>query len=379
MNESFGARMRQHRQQRKVPLRTIAEQTKIKLSMLEGLEKDDISQWPAGIFRRAYVRSYANAVGLDPDTVVREFLEQHPEPVEVVESQADQSGPPVTRFRSMVGSALERLRRGSAPDSKPEAELPPLAPPVVAASAVVAPPVQAPPVEAPAAVATPVRNVSVATVGRDEPTHPDWLAAARVCTELGRVQRLSDVKPLLRDAAGIAGAVGLIVWVWDSAAAELKPALSHGYSSKVMARLRGVTRDEDNLTAAAFRSGETLAVSGEGRGAGALAIPLMAPSECVGVLAIELPRGSEQSPQIRAVATFFAAMLAQLFAGQPASSPATSPASRPASPSSSEPDAVSALGAYPADQMLPATSCGRNDGPLIVRAWHRWAYFDAED
>src|SRR6187401_560456 len=138
MSESFGARMRQHRQLRKVPLRTIAEQTKIKLSLLEGLENDDISQWPAGIFRRAYVKSYANAVGLDPDTVVREFLEQHPEPVEVPEPQADQAGPPATRFRSMVGSALERLRRGNSPESKPEAELPSPAAPAMAAPAVVA-------------------------------------------------------------------------------------------------------------------------------------------------------------------------------------------------------------------------------------------------
>jgi len=88
MSESFGARMRQHRQLRKVPLRTIAEQTKIKLSLLEGLENDDISQWPAGIFRRAYVKSYANAVGLDPDTVVREFLKQHPELVVLFVFQA---------------------------------------------------------------------------------------------------------------------------------------------------------------------------------------------------------------------------------------------------------------------------------------------------
>jgi len=334
--------MRQHRQNRKIPLRTIAEQTKIKLSMLEGLEKDDISHWPAGIFRRAYVRSYANAVGLDPDTVIREYLEQHPEPVEVPDPPVDHAGPPATRFRSLVGSALGRLRRASGVESGPlRAELPP-------------PPAPAPvPATVPATAPAPVspRAVSVATAGRHEPPPPDWLAAARICTELGRAQRLSDVKPLLREAAGITGAVGLIVWVWDAAAAELRPALAHGYSTKVMARMRGVTRDADNLTAAAFRSSETLAVSGDGHGAGALAVPLLAPSECVGVLAIELPRGSEQSPPIRAVATFFAAMLAQLFAGEPASSPA---ASSPAS--SSEAGEVSELAAYPGDRMLPATS-----------------------
>ena len=351
MSESFGARMRQHRQSRKVPLRTIAEQTKIKLSMLEGLEKDDISQWPAGIFRRAYVRSYANAVGLDPDAVVREFLEQHPEPVEALETPVDQPGAPPTRFRSLVGSAFEKLRRGHAPEVRAEVKSPEVR------SAQVRPaevkldevrPVAATPPPAPAVAS----EVSVATSGRQQPRTPDWLAAARVCTELGRVQRLNDLKPLLREAAGIVGAVGLIVWVWDAAALELRPALVHGYSSKVMSRMRGVARDADNLTAAAFRSAETLAVAGEGSGSGALAIPMLAPSECVGVLAIELPRGSEQSAPIRALATFFAAMLAQLFSGEQASSSA----SQPASPQSSGSDEPSPVPAYPADSILPATS-----------------------
>jgi hypothetical protein len=343
MSESFGARMRQHRQVRKIPLRTIAEQTKIKLSLLEGLEKDDISQWPAGIFRRAYVRSYANAVGLDPDTVVREYLEQHPEPVEVVEPP-NHAGTAPTRFRSLVGSALGRLRRGAATESRPPEPLQAIeaAPPLEAP-----PPIDLPPPRPP--------RVSVATSGREEPKSPDWLAAARVCTELGRVQRIADMKPLLRDAAAVAGAVGLIVWIWDSAAAELKPALAHGYSNKVMARMRGVARDADNLTAASFRSGETLAVSGDGTGASALAVPLLAPSECVGVLAMELPRGSEQSPPTRALATVFAAMLAQLFAGEPASSPETPSSSAGASPSSGSGE-VPGLAAYPGDRMLPATS-----------------------
>ena len=58
MPDSFGTRLRQQREQRQISLTTIAEQTKIKMSLLEGLERDDISQWPIGIFRRAFVRSY---------------------------------------------------------------------------------------------------------------------------------------------------------------------------------------------------------------------------------------------------------------------------------------------------------------------------------
>lgn len=65
--------MRRERERRQIGLDAISESTKISTSLLEGLERDDISRWPPGIFRRSFVRSYAEAVGLDPDSVVREF------------------------------------------------------------------------------------------------------------------------------------------------------------------------------------------------------------------------------------------------------------------------------------------------------------------
>ena len=80
MAESFGARMRERREQQQISLIAISEQTKIKLSLLDALEHDDVSQWPTGIFRRAFIRAYARAVDLDADIIVREFLERHPDP-----------------------------------------------------------------------------------------------------------------------------------------------------------------------------------------------------------------------------------------------------------------------------------------------------------
>ncbi|PYR57439.1 MAG: hypothetical protein DMF91_19450, partial [Acidobacteria bacterium] len=40
-----------------------------------------MSHWPAGIFRRAFIRAYAQAIGLDPAVVVGEFLEIYPDPI----------------------------------------------------------------------------------------------------------------------------------------------------------------------------------------------------------------------------------------------------------------------------------------------------------
>ena len=106
MSSNFCARLRQHREQQELSLAAIADRTKIKASLLEALERGDISHWPPGIYRRAYLRAYANAIGLDADTVIREFLEIYPEPVEIVETP-----PPPSGFRGLVGSAIGSLAR----------------------------------------------------------------------------------------------------------------------------------------------------------------------------------------------------------------------------------------------------------------------------
>jgi hypothetical protein len=83
----------------------------------------------------------------------------------------------------------------------------------------------------------------------------------------------------------------------------------------VLARFGVVNRDDDNATAAAFRSGEPCLVSGAGAGC-ALAVPLLSPGGCTGVLAIELPADSGEMGSTRAVATIVGALLSQLL-GEP--------------------------------------------------------------
>jgi hypothetical protein len=75
---TLGTWLRRERERRGVTLSQISEQTKLSVAILAGLEADDLSRWPGGIFRRAYSRSYATAVGLDPDFVVRRVEEAHP-------------------------------------------------------------------------------------------------------------------------------------------------------------------------------------------------------------------------------------------------------------------------------------------------------------
>jgi hypothetical protein len=335
MAESFGARLRQRREEQQISLTAIADRTKINPSHLEALERDDVSHWPVGIFRRAFIRAYAQAIDLDPDTVVREFLELYPDPDEAPApvpatmpgvDGADMSLGPPTRLRCLMTSAMGSLSQrwtgfaGKRPspldnvenvesvvsiadDASPAAEREPV-------QSMSSDPMVVPPSPPPSSTSAPVLSSEPSPTL--SPTGPDLLAAAHLCTDLGRIYERQEAVPLLERVADILDAVGLIVWAWDAQGTELKPALAHGYSDRVLAQLPKVRRDADNATAAAFRSTQTCIVNGSDEASGAVVVPLMTPGGCVGVFAVELQHGGEQREPVRALATIFAAQLATM-------------------------------------------------------------------
>jgi hypothetical protein len=71
--DAFGPNLRRERLKKGVSLQSIARTTKIPQDLLEGLEQNDFSRWPHGIFARAYVRSYALEIGADADSTVNDF------------------------------------------------------------------------------------------------------------------------------------------------------------------------------------------------------------------------------------------------------------------------------------------------------------------
>src|ERR1044072_5801053 len=104
MEASFGTRLRQQRERHGIALAAIAEQTKIKQSLLQELERDNLSHWPTGIFRRSWVRNYARAIGADEDAVVSELCALYPEEpvtVEEIASALDRAGS-VSRFPGVL-------------------------------------------------------------------------------------------------------------------------------------------------------------------------------------------------------------------------------------------------------------------------------------
>ena len=74
----FGPRMKRLREARGIALRDIADTTKISVRALEALERNEVSRLPGGIFSRAFIRAYAEQIGVDPETTVREFISRFP-------------------------------------------------------------------------------------------------------------------------------------------------------------------------------------------------------------------------------------------------------------------------------------------------------------
>ena len=321
-------------------LADVADQTKIKASLLAALERDDVSQWPSGIFRRSYIRAYARAIGLEPDAVVREFLARYPDPAEESVDPAAPldgempSGRPPIRLRFLIASAFDALpvRRASSPQNKAAVN------PAWAATAGSAADDRGPfetalPEPSLAAADEWSAGNTVASLSHvDEqlqlpgvPTSQTALEAgatgssahelaalAALCARMARTADAAELESVFEGAASLLDALGVILWTWDPQGSALRAVFAHGYPHHVLARLGSVPRDADNAIAAAFRTAETRVVNGGAEATGAVVVPLITAAGCTGVLAFELRHGREQNESVKAFAAIIAAQLATL-------------------------------------------------------------------
>jgi hypothetical protein len=138
--------------------------------------------------------------------------------------------------------------------------------------------------------------------------------AAALCGDLAKVVDTRDVPPLFDRAAAVLSAKGAVLWVADSGGSMLRPSLTHGYSDRVVARLGMLTADADNLTSLAYRSMRPQSVNGGSpESPGAIAVPLLSSTGCVGVLAAET-RQQQPGHDVLPVAQMIAAQFATLVA-----------------------------------------------------------------
>lgn len=130
-SEQFGVRLRREREKRRISLETLAETTKVSVDLWEGLERNDLSRWPSGIFARGFVRDYARVLGLDADAVVDEFCRQFPiadrRTSRIVQAQAELIG----HSPEPIALAAEPLPAGRERRKAPRPELPASSAPVI--------------------------------------------------------------------------------------------------------------------------------------------------------------------------------------------------------------------------------------------------------
>lgn len=165
-------------------------------------------------------------------------------------------------------------------------------------------PVAATPAVPPAPVVADARRAVVPDEALD--------ATAKVCTDLARVKDADELRDALGRAARLLDASGVIVWMTEAGGKSLKPLLTYGYPEEALRRIPTLPRDAGNATAAAFREAVTQVVDATESAPGAIAVPLLVPQGCVGVLAAEIGHGRESAVATRALAQIVAAQLAVL-------------------------------------------------------------------
>ena len=312
METSFGTRLRQQREQRQVSLEDISAKTKIKASLLEGLEGDDLSRWPQGIFRRAYIRAYAQAIGLEPDTVLQQFLALYPEPPEELPLVAPESPKrPPTRLRFLLNAAFGAARQ-AATDARDgyQAKIDHVTRVI---PQYVEPLYEPETIEPDDGAVDTVEQESVEPADLPLPfVQPALADIADLCTRVARASNLTQLEPRLADAVRILNAVGAVLWTWERRKAALRARVSCGYAEDVLARFPVVGRDADNAIGVAFRSGKIAVVGGAHGETGAIAVPLLGPDGCVGVLALEVRHGDERNDVLHAIASIVAAQFVPL-------------------------------------------------------------------
>jgi hypothetical protein len=306
MDRTLGARIRAHREERQISLGTVAAETKIKLSTLEGLENDDVSSWPEPIYRRAYVRAYARVVGLDPEELVREFLEAHPEPVIAPPPEETELENPAwpSEIRRLFNTARAAIptRRVDGANTKTHT------------SASMPTPATAPSESAHASIRREaVSNETTAA----QPLGPNLMQAADVCTRLSAALHRNAIRAVLEDAVSTLGAAGLMIWSWNAYKGAMTPWMAHGYPEALLATMPCISPDSDNGIAVAFRSMEPCVIARGHNVTGAVIVPIVSLGECLGVLALELADGHEESEAVRAFAALLAGHLVPHLSASP--------------------------------------------------------------
>ncbi len=84
MDLFIGTTLSEARKQKKLNLKKIALETKISFRYLQALEAENYDVFPAEVYLKGFLRTYAQYLGLDGDEMVRAYNRQHSQPADLI-------------------------------------------------------------------------------------------------------------------------------------------------------------------------------------------------------------------------------------------------------------------------------------------------------
>lgn len=82
---SYGMYLQAMRVEKGIPIETVAAETRIRAEILRAIEAEDHKHLPDDVFVKGFLKSYAAAIGADPDETLRRFADRRgPLPAEVI-------------------------------------------------------------------------------------------------------------------------------------------------------------------------------------------------------------------------------------------------------------------------------------------------------
>ena len=166
-------------------------------------------------------------------------------------------------------------------------------------------------------------NVTPEPAPRPVEAMPALDDTADVCVDIARLLDGRDLPGILSRAASAIDAKGLVLWVVDEHGQTLRASMGHGYSDRMLTRLGHLPVSADNATSLACRTLQPQMVPGATpANSGALAVPLISTTGCVGVLSAEVSGSRANGHQV-SVARLIAAQLSAVIRPDAAALPSS--------------------------------------------------------
>ena len=85
---SIGETLREARMRQRLDIADVEERTKIRAKYLRALENEEFGMLPGPTFVKTFIRTYAEALGLDPQVLVEEYRAYYDSGDEVDQAQS---------------------------------------------------------------------------------------------------------------------------------------------------------------------------------------------------------------------------------------------------------------------------------------------------